>query len=221
MVVAIDGPAGVGKTTTAKLLADKLGFMYLDTGAMYRSMTYFFLQKNVDLNDIKDIQENIILFENIVEFKIQNPMIIFLSGKDISQEIRRVAVTNYVSQVSAIDDVRKSMVKIQRSVASKGNVVVEGRDIGTVVFPDAEFKFFLTAEYEVRALRRLKEFNKMNENINVNQIKEDLLARDNYDSNRKISPLKKAEDAFEIDTTNCTIDEQVSIIFKEIEKKNE
>jgi len=219
MVVAIDGPAGVGKTTTAKLLADKLGFMYLDTGAMYRSMTYFFLQKNVDLNDIKDIQENIILFENIVEFKIQNPMIIFLSGKDISQEIRRVAVTNYVSQVSAIDDVRKSMVKIQRSVASKGNVVVEGRDIGTVVFPDAEFKFFLTAEYEVRALRRLKEFNKMNENINVNQIKEDLLARDNYDSNRKISPLKKAEDAFEIDTTNCTIDEQVSIIFKEIEKK--
>lgn len=221
MVVAIDGPAGVGKTTTAKLLADKLGFMYLDTGAMYRSMTYFFLQKNVDLNDIKDIQENIVLFENIVEFKIQNPMIIFLSGKDISQEIRRVAVTNYVSQVSAIDDVRKSMVKIQRSVASKGNVVVEGRDIGTVVFPDAEFKFFLTAEYEVRALRRLKEFNKMNENINVNQIKEDLLARDNYDSNRKISPLKKAEDAFEIDTTNCTIDEQVSIIFKEIEKKNE
>ena len=221
MVVAIDGPAGVGKTTTAKLLADKLGFMYLDTGAMYRSMTYFFLQKNVDLNDIKDIQENIILFENIVEFKIQNPMIIFLSGKDISQEIRRVAVTNYVSQVSAIDDVRKSMVKIQRSVASKGNVVVEGRDIGTVVFPDAEFKFFLTAEYEVRALRRLKEFNKMNENINVNQIKEDLLARDNYDSNRKISPLKKAEDAFEIDTTNCTIDEQVSMIFKEIEKKNE
>ena len=221
MVVAIDGPAGVGKTTTAKLLADKLGFMYLDTGAMYRSMTYFFLQKNVDLNDIKDIQENIILFENIVEFKIQNPMIIFLSGKDISQEIRRVAVTNYVSQVSAIDDVRKSMVKIQRSVASKGNVVVEGRDIGTVVFPDAEFKFFLTAEYEVRALRRLKEFNKMNENINVNQIKEDLLARDNYDSNRKISPLKKAEDAFEIDTTNCTIDEQVSIIFKEIDKKNE
>ena len=221
MVVAIDGPAGVGKTTTAKLLADKLGFMYLDTGAMYRSMTYFFLQKNVDLNDIKDIQENIILFENIVEFKIQNPMIIFLSGKDISQEIRRVAVTNYVSQVSAIDDVRKSMVKIQRSVASKGNVVVEGRDIGTVVFPDAEFKFFLTAEYEVRALRRLKEFNKMNENINVNQIKEDLLTRDNYDSNRKISPLKKAEDAFEIDTTNCTIDEQVSIIFKEIEKKNE
>ena len=219
MVVAIDGPAGVGKTTTAKLLADKLGFMYLDTGAMYRSMTYFFLQKNVDLNDIKDIQENIILFENIVEFKIQNPMIIFLSGKDISQEIRRVAVTNYVSQVSAIDDVRKSMVKIQRSVASKGNVVVEGRDIGTVVFPDAEFKFFLTAEYEVRALRRLKEFNKMNENINVNQIKEDLLARDNYDSNRKISPLKKAEDAFEIDTTNCTIDEQVSMIFKEIEKK--
>lgn len=221
MVVAIDGPAGVGKTTTAKLLADKLGFLYLDTGAMYRSMTYFFLQKNVDLNDIKDIQENIILFENIVEFKIQNPMLIFLSGKDISQEIRRVAVTNYVSQVSAIDDVRKSMVKIQRSVASKGNVVVEGRDIGTVVFPDAEFKFFLTAEYEVRALRRLKEFNKMNENINVNQIKEDLLARDNYDSNRKISPLKKAEDAFEIDTTNCTIDEQVSMIFKEIEKKNE
>ena len=160
MVVAIDGPAGVGKTTTAKLLADKLGFMYLDTGAMYRSMTYFFLQKNVDLNDIKDIQENIILFENIVEFKIQNPMIIFLSGKDISQEIRRVAVTNYVSQVSAIDDVRKSMVKIQRSVASKGNVVVEGRDIGTVVFPDAEFKFFLTAEYEVRALRRLKEIGR-------------------------------------------------------------
>jgi len=221
MVVAIDGPAGVGKTTTAKILADKLGFMYLDTGAMYRSMTYLFLQRNVDLNDRKDVNKNIILFENNVEFKIQNPMTIYLFKKDISQEIRKVDVTNFVSQVSAIDDVRKSMVKIQRSVATKGNVVVEGRDIGTVVFPDAKFKFFLTAEYEVRALRRLKEFNNMNENINVNQIKEDLLTRDNYDSNRKISPLKKAEDAFEIDTTNCSIDEQVSIIFQEIEKRNE
>jgi cytidylate kinase len=221
MVVAIDGPAGVGKTTTAKILADKLGFMYLDTGAMYRSMTYLFLQRNVDLNDREDVNKNIILFENNVEFKIQNPMKIYLFKKDISQEIRKVDVTNLVSQVSAIDDVRKSMVKIQRSVATKGNVVVEGRDIGTVVFPDAKFKFFLTAEYEVRALRRLKEFNNMNENINVNQIKEDLLTRDNYDSNRKISPLKKAEDAFEIDTTNCSIDEQVSIIFQEIEKRNE
>ena len=221
MVVAIDGPAGVGKTTTAKILADKLGFMYLDTGAMYRSMTYLFLQRNVDLNDREDVNKNIILFENNVEFKIQNPMKIYLFKKDISQEIRKVDVTNFVSQVSAIDDVRKSMVKIQRSVATEGNVVVEGRDIGTVVFPDAKFKFFLTAEYEVRALRRLKEFNKMNENINVNQIKEDLLTRDNYDSNRKISPLKKAEDAFEIDTTNCSIDEQVSIIFQEIEKRNE
>jgi len=221
MVVAIDGPAGVGKTTTAKILADKLGFMYLDTGAMYRSMTYLFLQRNVDLNDRKDVNKNIILFENNVEFKIQNPMKIYLFKKDISQEIRKVDVTNLVSRVSAIVDVRKSMVKIQRSVATKGNVVVEGRDIGTVVFPDAKFKFFLTAEYEVRALRRLKEFNKMNENINVNQIKEDLLTRDNYDSNRKISPLKKAEDAFEIDTTNCSIDEQVSIIFQEIEKRNE
>jgi len=221
MVVAIDGPAGVGKTTTAKILADKLGFMYLDTGAMYRSMTYLFLQRNVDLNDRKDVNKNIILFENNVEFKIQNPMKIYLFKKDISQEIRKVDVTNFVSQVSAIDDVRKSMVKIQRSVATKGNVVVEGRDIGTVVFPDAKFKFFLTAEYEVRALRRLKEFNNMNENINVNQIKEDLLTRDKYDSNRKISPLKKAEDAFEIDTTNCSIDEQVSIIFQEIEKRNE
>jgi len=221
MVVAIDGPAGVGKTTTAKILADKLGFMYLDTGAMYRSMTYLFLQRNVDLNDREDVNKNIILFENNVEFKIQNPMKIYLFKKDISQEIRKVNVTNLVSQVSAIDDVRKSMVKIQRSVATKGNVVVEGRDIGTVVFPDAKFKFFLTAEYEVRALRRLKEFNNMNENINVNQIKEDLLTRDNYDSNRKISPLKKAEDAFEIDTTNCSIDEQVSIIFQEIEKRNE
>jgi len=221
MVVAIDGPAGVGKTTTAKILADKLGFLYLDTGAMYRSMTYLFLQRNVDLNDRKDVNKNIILFENNVEFKIQNPMKIYLFKKDISQEIRKVDVTNLVSRVSAIVDVRKSMVKIQRSVATKGNVVVEGRDIGTVVFPDAKFKFFLTAEYEVRALRRLKEFNKMNENINVNQIKEDLLTRDNYDSNRKISPLKKAEDAFEIDTTNCSIDEQVSIIFQEIEKRNE
>ena len=221
MVVAIDGPAGVGKTTTAKILADKLGFMYLDTGAMYRSMTYLFLQRNVDLNDREDVNKNIILFENNVEFKIQNPMKIYLFKKDISQEIRKVDVTNFVSQVSAIDDVRKSMVKIQRSVATKGNVVVEGRDIGTVVFPDAKFKFFLTAEYEVRALRRLKEFNNMNENINVNQIKEDLLTRDKYDSNRKISPLKKAEDAFEIDTTNCSIDEQVSIIFQEIEKRNE
>jgi cytidylate kinase len=141
-----------------------------------------------------------------------------LDGEDISEDIRKKVVTNRVSQVSAIEDVRKKMVKIQKDIVKNGNFVVEGRDIGTVVFPNAEHKFFLVANYDVRAERRLKDFDNVNEKLDLSDIKNDLIRRDERDTNRKLSPLKKAGDAIVIDTSNCSIDEQVESIYKHIER---
>ena len=141
-----------------------------------------------------------------------------LDGEDISEDIRKKVVTNRVSQVSAIEDVRKKMVKMQKEIVSNGNFVVEGRDIGTVVFPNAEHKFFLVADYDIRAKRRLKDFHNVNEKLDLSDIKNDLIRRDECDKNRKLSPLKKAEDAVVIDTSNCSIDEQVENIYKYIER---
>ncbi|MEE3241940.1 MAG: (d)CMP kinase, partial [Candidatus Neomarinimicrobiota bacterium] len=146
------------------------------------------------------------------------PTNIVLDGEDISQDIRKKSVTNKVSQVSALEDVRKKMVRIQKEIVSDGNFVVEGRDIGTVVFPNAEHKFFLVADYDTRAKRRLKDFHSVNEELDLSDIKNDLIRRDERDKNRKLSPLKKAEDAVVIDTSNCSIDEQVESIYKYIER---
>tara|TARA_B100001142_G_C14046284_1_gene544061 strand:- start:301 stop:750 length:450 start_codon:yes stop_codon:yes gene_type:complete len=148
-------------------------------------------------------------------------MIILLDGKDISLKIRNQEVTSHVSAVSALKEVRQMMVSIQRSITEKGNFIVEGRDIGSVVFPDAKYKFYLTADYNVRAKRRLVDFEKINEAKNINIIKKDLIARDKYDSNRKLSPLIKPDGAIIIDTSECSFDEQVNQILKQIEKKNE
>ena len=141
-----------------------------------------------------------------------------LDGKDISLLIRSKAVTDAVSKVSALQSVREKMVKIQKDTAKNGNFVIEGRDIGTVVFPDAKYKFFLIADYDTRAKRRFKDFKRVNEELNVNKIKQDLTDRDQYDSSRKLSPLKQAKDAIVIDTSNCTIDDQVNQIYKHIER---
>ena len=218
MVITIDGAAGVGKTTTAKKLARKLGFGYLDTGAMYRAVTYFFIQHQVDIESKNMVISSLNTLNLDVRFPIDRPTKIVLDGEDISEDIRKKVVTNRVSQVSAIKDVRKKMVKMQKEIVSNGNFVVEGRDIGTVVFPNAEHKFFLVANYDIRAKRRLKDFHNVNEKLDLSDIKNDLIRRDERDKNRKLSPLKKAEDAVVIDTSNCSIDEQVESIYKHIER---
>ncbi|HIC83289.1 MAG TPA: (d)CMP kinase [Candidatus Marinimicrobia bacterium] len=218
MVITIDGAAGVGKTTTAKKLARKLGFGYLDTGAMYRAVTYFFIQHQVDIESKNMVISSLDTLNLDVRFPIDRPTKIVLDGEDISEDIRKKVVTNRVSQVSAIKDVRKKMVKMQKEIVSNGNFVVEGRDIGTVVFPNAEHKFFLVANYDIRAKRRLKDFHNVNEKLDLSDIKNDLIRRDERDKNRKLSPLKKAEDAVVIDTSNCSIDEQVESIYKHIER---
>ena len=218
MVITIDGPAGVGKTTTAKRLASKLGYQYLDTGAMYRAVTYFLRQNSVDISSEVHVKKMLDILNLELDFTSEDEIKLLLDNVDISTLIRSKEITGAVSEVSAIKAVRKKMVKIQKDTAKDGNFVVEGRDIGTVVFPDAKYKFFLTADYDVRAQRRLEDFKRVNEELNVNKIKQDLTDRDQYDSSRKLSPLKKAKDAIVIDTSTCTIDDQVNQIFKHIER---
>jgi cytidylate kinase len=218
MVITIDGPAGVGKTTTAKKLASKLGYQYLDTGAMYRAVTYFFGQHSTDITSEDQVKKMLDILNLELDFTSNDSITVLLDGKDISLLIRSKAVTDAVSKVSALQSVREKMVKIQKDTAKNGNFVIEGRDIGTVVFPDVKYKFFLIADYDTRAKRRFKDFKRVNEELNVNKIKQDLIDRDQYDSSRKLSPLKQAKDAIVIDTSNCTIDDQVNQIYKHIER---
>ena len=218
MVITIDGAAGVGKTSTAKELAKRLGYQYFDTGAMYRAVTLFFIRENVDLSSRSEVVKSLDSIKLNIDFSSESEMQIFLDEDDISLKIRSQEVTSKVSAVSALKDVREMMVNIQRSLTANGNFVVEGRDIGTVVFPDAKYKFYLQADYDIRAERRLADFEKLNEAKNINEIKEDLEKRDKYDSSRKLSPLKKPDNAIIIDTTLCTFEEQVYKILKHIEK---
>jgi len=218
MVITIDGAAGVGKSSTAKEIAKRLGYQYFDTGAMYRAVTLFFIKMSVDLESISQVNESLDAIKLNIDFSSESEMQIFLDEENISLKIRSQEVTNKVSEVSALKDVREMMVKIQRSFTENGNFVVEGRDIGTVVFPDAKYKFYLQADYDIRAKRRLADFEKINEAKNINLIKKDLEKRDKYDSSRKLSPLKKPENAIVIDTTHCSFEEQVDQILKHIEK---
>tara|TARA_B100000965_G_scaffold43068_1_gene31556 strand:- start:2776 stop:3435 length:660 start_codon:yes stop_codon:yes gene_type:complete len=218
MVITIDGPAGVGKTTTAKRLATKLGYQYLDTGAMYRAVTYFFIQNSIDINSKDQVRKMLDILKLELDFTSSHSIVVLLDGKDISLLIRSEEVTSAVSKASALQAVREKIVEMQKDTVKNGNFVVEGRDIGTVVFPDAKHKFFLVADYDTRAERRLKDFKRVNEELNVNKIKQDLTDRDQYDSSRKLSPLKQAKDAIVVDTSNCTIDDQVNQIYKHIER---
>lgn len=210
-IVAIDGPSGTGKSTTARILAEKLGFLYIDSGAMYRAITLELLRNNVKPTDIKKITEITananMLFEG-EEF--------ILNGKNITKEIRSLEVTNKVSSVSAIKEIRKILVDKQRSFASDSSVIMDGRDIGTVVFPNANFKFFLVCDLKTRAQRRRQDFIDHGLKIPVEKIMEELNKRDKIDSSRKESPLKKAKDAIEVNTTNMIIEEQVNFLYRKI-----
>ncbi len=218
MIIAIDGPAGAGKSTIAKKIAHKLNFLYIDTGAMYRAFTYEILNKGIPFDDVNQIIK--ILEETNISF---NNKEIMLNNNSVTNEIRSKLVTSNVSALSAIPQVREKLVYLQRQIASNCNSILDGRDIGTVVFPNADFKFFLTASVQVRALRRYNELVNIDKAVNIEEIKSDILKRDMMDSSRKTSPLIKADDAIEIDTSDKNIDEVVEIILKYVEgiKKNE
>ena len=219
VVIAIDGHSSCGKSTLAKQLANNLNYIYIDSGAMYRAVTLYFLDHNVDIQDhqaVQDALDNItITFSNINQTNTT-----FLNYVDVEEKIRSLAVSQFVSEVSVLSEVRKKLVALQRVLSGQQSVVMDGRDIGTVVFPNADIKLFLTANYEVRAKRRYEELKaKQHENINFDDILENLKHRDDIDTSRADSPLRKADDAILIDNTHLTIEGQFELAMKYIQDK--
>jgi len=218
LVVAIDGPAGSGKSTSAKLVAQKLGYLYIDTGAMYRAVTLEAIKQNV-LNKMDSIIEIANSIDIDLEF-VDGKTKVFINGGEVTEEIRSLNINKHVSEISTISGVRTALVKKQQQLGNKnGGVVMEGRDIGTVVFPNADVKIFLTASIDQRALRRKKEFEEKEIKISLEEVKANLLERDKIDSTRSVGPLIKASDAIEVDTSSITIEEQVNIILGKIIEK--
>ena len=216
-VITIDGPAASGKSTTSLLVAKKLGWIYLDTGAMYRALTVKVLQYHIPLDQKREIGR---LTENTIIGLDHSKGItrVLLDGRDVASEIRRPEVDLAVGPVSEIPKVRSIMVSLQRKVSERGNVVAEGRDMGTVVFPDADLKFFMDASINERVKRRKNDMSKQGINISVDELKKDIERRDKRDSEREHSPLMPANGAIQIDTTNMSVQQQVDfIIYKVIQ----
>lgn len=220
-IIAIDGPAGSGKGTIAKALAEKIGFIRLDTGALYRCVTFEVINNNIKVNDIKKVVN--IAKNMLVEFKKadnKNDLDkVILNGSDVTKAIRSAEVNNLVSEISTIADVRAELLKIQRNLAKNHDTIMEGRDIGTVVFPNANLKIYLDANIEERANRRYKENLEKGIKTTYEEVLESLKKRDEIDMNRKVSPLKKADDAIVIDSTKMSIDEVVNEIIKNYENR--
>lgn len=218
IVVAIDGPAGAGKSTIAKLVAGELGYAYIDTGAMYRSVTWKWLQTGAAFDEalISELSRKM-----VIEFKPEaNVNRVFVDGQEVTSAIRSAEVTANVSRVAAIGPVREAMVEQQRRMGDVGGVLMDGRDIGTVVFPKAQLKVFLTASVEERALRRYKELVAKGEKVELEQLQKDIAYRDKQDSERAISPLRQAEDAILLDTSDMNI-EQVVAKLKQLVQERE
>lgn len=217
MQVAIDGPASAGKSTVAKIIAKNMGYIYLDTGAMYRACTLVAKQNHLAYDDqsgiLKALNNNIISFKNI-----DDDQRVYINDKDVSFDIRTPEITANVSQVSALSEIRKKMVEIQRKIAGENNIIMDGRDIGTTVLPDADVKIFLIASVASRAKRRYLDFKEKGINQNLTDIEKDIADRDYKDMHRKISPLRKAEDAYQVDTTDMSIDQVVNKLTQIIKK---
>lgn len=215
-IIALDGPAGAGKSSVSKMVAKRLNCTYLDTGAMYRAITYEALKRNIsEEKEIVQMVENL----NMDICAKEDTMHVFIEGEDITQYLRTSEVSSNVSRISAFQGVRNAMVKLQRKVAEKGNVVLDGRDIGTVVLPDADLKIFLTASVHTRALRRYKELK--DTDTTLERIEEEIKRRDNLDMTRKISPLRKADDAILLDNSDLTLEETADKIISYWKKVSE
>lgn len=219
ITIAIDGPASSGKSTVAKILAKKLGYTYLDTGAMYRCATYLALNNNVSVEKPSILLE--LLKANPISFRVNKDddnQTVLLGEKDVTLLIRQNDVTNYVSRIAALPEIREELVKQQRTIAKNGGIIMDGRDIGTVVLPNAELKIFLIASVQERAERRYKENIEKGIATDFETLKKEIEERDYKDSHRKVSPLKAAEDAITFDTTGVNIAGVVNFILKKAEK---
>jgi cytidylate kinase len=213
MIIAIDGYSACGKSTLAKALGKVLHFAYVDTGAMYRAVTLYFLRHSVDLTDEKQVQNALAHIEIHFERK-KSGNHIFLNGEDIEIEIRKMYVSDFVSQVAAISDVRRQMVRLQQAMGQRRSLIMDGRDIGTVVFPNADLKIFLTADPNTRTQRRMDELKSKGQLIDFEVVRKNLQERDRIDSTRLDSPLKQAEDAILIDNTHLTPEEQLQKVLE-------
>ncbi len=218
MIIAIDGPAASGKSTTAIGVAKCLGITYLDTGAMYRAVTFGLIENDIKFEDSSEL-DNYLKQIKLKLSETKSGVILNLDGRNVSKEIRSSKVTENVSEVSALKSVRDSMVIIQRKLAKKNDCILEGRDIGTVVFPNADFKFFLIADEKSRAKRRQNDLKIMGEKKSIENVIKDINKRDHKDSTRKHSPLTKSEDAIIIDTSNLGINKVIDKIVNIVNKK--
>ena len=218
MIIAIDGPAGAGKSTIAKLIAKQLGLVYIDTGAMYRAVGLKAKRNNIACSEQEKIEE--MLKNTEVELKNENgATAVYLDGENVSTEIRLPEISRMASDISAVPVVRYAMVEMQRSMANKTDTILDGRDIGTFVLPNADVKIFLTASVEERAERRYKELIARGENVQREDVRSDIEKRDYNDSHRALAPLKKADDATEVDTTGMTIDQVCEKIISLVRNK--
>ncbi|MFD1419127.1 (d)CMP kinase [Companilactobacillus keshanensis] len=218
MQIAIDGPASAGKSTIAKLIAKNLNFVYCDTGAMYRTVTLLAKNNQVDYGDESGIL-NLMHDHKIYFVSKEDGQHVFLDDEDVSEVIRTEEITNNVSQVSAIKEVRTELVEMQRKMADNTNIVMDGRDIGTTVLPKAEVKIFLIASVSVRAKRRFKDNKERGIDVPLAQLEDEISTRDYKDSHREISPLKKADDAIEVDTSDMTIEQVVKRVTEIVNEK--
>ena len=215
IIITIDGWSSCGKSTLAKQLAKELGYVYIDSGAMYRAITLYFMRNHIDWTDVNEVKaalENITI-EFLCNDKSQQTEI-YLNGENVEYLIRDLVIAEKVSEVASIGDVRTFAVAQQQKMGENKGIVMDGRDIGTTVFPNAELKIFMTADIAVRVERRFKEFVEKNPNITIEEVKANLEMRDYIDSNREISPLRKAEDAIELDNTRLSMQEQLDIALK-------
>lgn len=225
LTIAIDGYSSCGKSTLAKEIAQELNYIYVDSGAMYRAVTLHMLNKGF-IKDGAFLTDQVVEELNQVSIRFEfDPLVkrseTYLNGVNVEKDIRNTLISKYVSNISAVKEVREKLVQIQQEMGMEGGVVMDGRDIGTVVFPHAEIKLFMTASNRVRAERRYKELSQKGEHISVEQVAKDLQKRDYIDINREISPLRKAEDAIEIDNTDMNREEQLMLALEIIAKKKE
>lgn len=210
--IAIDGPSGAGKSTISQCLAKEINFDYLDTGAMYRAYTFFYLQKGIDIQDEACVEK----YLDQIQLDIIDGEYV-LNGKNIEEEIRSKEVTDNVSLISSYKSIREKLVGEQRHIANKKNIIVDGRDIGSYVLPNASIKFYLDAKPEIRAKRRLDQYQTKQ---SFEEVLADILRRDKFDSQREISPLRKADDAIYIDSSNCSLEETIKLLIQYLRQRH-